>query len=182
MKSRITADTRPFPGNSLQRFPSLPPEIQNHCRLIVATIENGFAYSSRSRNGAASDSILLRRKVEQFRLQQSRGAQAGTGRHEGGIILSKKPPEWHLPRRYIKPPHRAATTNCVRFQFSSSQSRIARLLLCRGRREERPACCFMVLAGENSPPAALSLPQGRTARLQNDRCGCRRGQVATKAA
>ena len=23
-------------------------------------------------------------------------AQAGTGCHEGGIILSKKPPEWHL--------------------------------------------------------------------------------------
>ena len=25
------------------------------------------------------------------------GVQAGTGCHEGGIILSKKPPEWHLP-------------------------------------------------------------------------------------
>ena len=30
------------------------------------------------------------------RLQHSRGLQAGTGCHEGGIILSKKPPEWHL--------------------------------------------------------------------------------------
>ena len=30
------------------------------------------------------------------RLQHSRGVQAGTGCHEGGIILSKKPPEWHL--------------------------------------------------------------------------------------
>ena len=37
------------------------------------------------------------------RLQRSRGVQAGTGCHEGGIILSKKPPEWHLPRRYIEP-------------------------------------------------------------------------------
>ena len=36
------------------------------------------------------------------RLQHSRGVQAGTGCHEGGIILSKKPPEWHLslPQRY----------------------------------------------------------------------------------
>ena len=30
------------------------------------------------------------------RLQRSRGVQAGTGCHEGGIILSKKPPEWYL--------------------------------------------------------------------------------------
>ena len=59
-------------------------------------------------------------KVEQFRLQHGRGAQAGTGCHEGGIILSKKPPEWHLPpplhraattSRYIEPPHRAATSS-----------------------------------------------------------------------
>ena len=41
----------------------------------------------------------------------------------------------------------------VRFYFSSPQSRIARLLLCRGRRGERPACCFIVVAGKNSPPA-----------------------------
>ena len=31
------------------------------------------------------------------RLQYSRGAQAGKGCDEGGIILSKKPPEWRLP-------------------------------------------------------------------------------------
>ena len=31
------------------------------------------------------------------RLQHGRGTQAGTGCHEGGIILSKKPPEWYLP-------------------------------------------------------------------------------------
>ena len=48
-------------------------------------------------------------KVEQFRLQQGSGAQAGTGRHEGGIILSKKPPEWHLPRRYIERLQRTAS-------------------------------------------------------------------------
>ena len=31
------------------------------------------------------------------RLQHGRGTRAGEGGHEGGIILSKKPPEWHLP-------------------------------------------------------------------------------------
>ena len=46
-------------------------------------------------------------KVEQFRLQHGRGAQVGTGRHEGGIILSKKPPEWRLP----PPLHRAAASS-----------------------------------------------------------------------
>ena len=30
------------------------------------------------------------------RLQHRYEAQAGTGCHEGGIILSKKPLEWHL--------------------------------------------------------------------------------------
>ena len=48
----------------------------------------------------------------------------------------------------------------VRFYFSSPQSRIARLLLCRGRRGERPACCFIVVAGKNSPPAALLWSHG----------------------
>ena len=53
---------------------------------------------------SASDSILRCSKGEWFRLpqssrlrriarlQQSRGVQAGTGCHDGGIILSKKPP------------------------------------------------------------------------------------------
>ncbi|MGM9744677.1 MAG: hypothetical protein ACI3Y3_05675, partial [Candidatus Cryptobacteroides sp.] len=52
--------------------------------------------------------LANRCRVEWFRLQLSllqRGmarlqhrceAQARTGCHEGGIILSKKPPEWHL--------------------------------------------------------------------------------------
>ena len=47
------------------------PEIENRCSAIVPASRTA-------------------------RLQRSRGAQAGTGCHEGGIILSKKPPEWHL--------------------------------------------------------------------------------------
>ena len=61
---------------------------------------------------SASDSILRFREGEWFRLQQSsrlrriaclpqsRWVQAGTGCHEGGIILSKKPPEWRLSPPY----------------------------------------------------------------------------------
>ena len=54
---------------------------------------------------AAAPSLLQRRTARLLeplryrrtaRLQRSRGAQAGTGCHEGGIILSKKPPEWCL--------------------------------------------------------------------------------------
>ena len=36
------------------------------------------------------------RQERMARLQHGRGMQAGTECHEGGIILSKKPPEWHL--------------------------------------------------------------------------------------
>ena len=45
---------------------------------------------------SASDSNLRSGKEEWFRLQRAWRTQAGTGCHEGGIILSKKPPEWHL--------------------------------------------------------------------------------------
>ena len=43
------------------------------------------------------------------------------------------------------------------------------------------ACCFIVVAGKNSPPAAV-VAALMNSRLQNDCCGCRRGQDATKAA
>ena len=57
---------------------------------------------------SASDSILRCLKGEWFRLQYSRWAQAGTGRQEGGIILSKKPPEW-----YLSPPHPVVTLSAI---------------------------------------------------------------------
>ena len=81
------------------------PEIKNRCSAIVPASRTA-------------------------RLQRSRGAQAGTGCHEGGIILSKKPPEWHL-----------ATPQ----QRSASDSNF----LCR--KEERPAygsCCRQAAATE----------------------------------
>ena len=63
---------------------------------FVATKENGFACSGRSGNEICVRfySSLPQRRIP--RLQRSRGVQAGTGCHEGGIILSKKPPEWRL--------------------------------------------------------------------------------------
>ena len=48
----------------------------------------------------AASSLLQRRTA---RLQRSRRVQAGTGCHEGGIILSKKPPEWRLSLPYQRP-------------------------------------------------------------------------------
>ena len=51
----------------------------------------------------AAPSLLHRRTA---RLQRSRVVQAGTGCHEGGIILSKKPPEWRL-----SPPHQQSASD-----------------------------------------------------------------------
>ena len=91
---------------------------------------------------SASDSILRFREGEWFRLQQSSrqrriarlpqsfGVQAGTGCHEGGIILSKKPPEWRL-----SPPYQCSASEsnllCGKVEWfrlpqSSRQRRIAR--------------------------------------------------------
>ena len=53
----------------------------------------------------AAPSLQHRRTA---RLQRSRGVQAGTGCHEGGIILSKKPPEW-----YLSPPHPVVTLSAI---------------------------------------------------------------------
>ena len=103
---------------------------------------------------SASDSILRFREGEWFRLpqssrqrriarlpqssrlrriallQQSRWVQEGTGCHEGGIILSKKPPEWRLSPPYQRS---ASESNLLcgkvewfRLQQSSRQRRIAR--------------------------------------------------------
>ena len=76
--------------------------LANRCKLFpVYTLFRASILDFRLRLGN-------RCRVEWFRLQLSllqRGiarlqhrceAQAGTGCHEGGIILSKKPPEWHL--------------------------------------------------------------------------------------
>ena len=70
--------------------------------FFVATKENSIACYARSGDdlprpiliSVAATMLLL--QCDLFRLQLSRGVQAGTGCHKGGIFLSKKPPEWHL--------------------------------------------------------------------------------------
>ena len=103
------------------------PEIKNRCTEVPEMI--GCAASIRKSGleieNRCSAIVPASRTA---RLQRSRGAQAGTGCHEGGIILSKKPPEWHL----VTPQQRYR----VRFKFSLPQSRTARL-----RQLLPPGCC-----------------------------------------
>ena len=71
------------------------PEIKNRCTEVPEMI--GCAASIR-KFGLEIENLCsaIVPASRTARLQRSRGAQAGTGCHEGGIILSKKPPEWHL--------------------------------------------------------------------------------------
>ena len=64
------------------------------------------------------------------RLQHSRGLQAGTGCHEGGIILSKKPPEWCLSL----PQQRSASDSNLR---CGKEERSASDSILRRRKEDR---------------------------------------------
>ena len=64
----------------------------------------------RNRRAATTSRIRFQSSLRQkrmVRLQHGRGTQAGTGCHEGGIILSKKPPECTCPCRN----RRAATSS-----------------------------------------------------------------------
>ena len=93
-----------FPGLSLVRASILDfrPRLANRCKFFPS-FGPGAAVILDFRPRLGN-----RCRVEWFRLQLSllqRGiarlqhrceAQAGTGCHGGGIILSKKPPEWHL--------------------------------------------------------------------------------------
>ena len=103
------------------------PEIKNRCTEVPEMI--GCAASIR-KFGLEIENLCsaIVPASRTARLQRSRGAQAGTGCHEGGIILSKKPPEWHL----VTPQQRYR----VRFKFSLPQSRTARL-----RQLLPPGCC-----------------------------------------
>ena len=47
----------------------------------------------------------------------------------------------------------ASKKNCPPAALSLSQGRTARLLFCRCRRDEWPACSFVVVSGKSSPPA-----------------------------
>ena len=117
--------------------------------FFVAAKENSTACYVRRRKdlprpiliSVAATMLLL--QCDLFRLQHSRGAQAGTGCHEGGIILSKKPPEWHLSlpqQRYASDSNLCRDRGeWFRLQWSLLQGRFARLQQagCRQVRQRR---------------------------------------------
>ena len=122
------------------------PEIENRCTdcpcfdLLAASIRK-FGLEIENRCSAIVPASRT------ARLQQSRGAQAGTGCHEGGIILSKKPPEWCLSlpshvacdRFYSSLPQR--TTARVRFYSSLPQRRSGEM----GMKKEADICVNLLL-------------------------------------
>ena len=119
-------DFKPRLGNRCKVFPvytifrasilDFKPRLANRCKVSpVYTLLRALILDFKPRLGnrcsgewfrllqpslppqrSASDSNLRSGKEEWFRLQRAWRTQAGTGCHEGGIILSKKPPEWHL--------------------------------------------------------------------------------------
>ena len=92
---RIDARFSPETAQRLHRFLISGPDLGIDARKPsrIAQRLHRFLISRPDLRIAAAPSLLQRRTA---RLQRSRGVQAGTGCHEGGIILSKKPPEWRL--------------------------------------------------------------------------------------
>ena len=102
----VIPDFRGQTWQSLQDFPQKHPQ---HCSdsgfhgvnlgidarkpSETALFVHRFLISGPNLGIDAAPSLQHRRTA---RLQHSRGVQARTGCHEGGIILSKKPPEWRL--------------------------------------------------------------------------------------
>ena len=125
LKSRIDARIALVLTSLLHRFASLGLKSRIDARFapVLTFWLHRFASLGLKSGIAAAPSLRQRRTA---RLQRSRGVQAGTGCHEGGIILSKKPPEWRLT-----PPD----------QRSASDS----ILLCGI--VEQPACSKVVGAG-----------------------------------
>ena len=113
------------------------PEIRNHCSAIVPA-RRIARLRRRCRNGAASDSNFLCRKVLQFRLLKP-------------VVAVLNGP----PAAFV-----AALMNGPPAALWLSQGRIARLLLYRCRRDERPACRMTVAgAGRDRLPRRRHNPK-----------------------
>ena len=135
----------------------------------------------------AAPSLLHRRTA---RLQRSRGAQAGTGCHEGGIILSKKPPEWRLSPPYqrsasesnllcgkvewFRLPQSSRLRRIVRMLKSSRQRRIARLQQSRGAQAGTGCHEGGIILSKKPPEWHLSLPRQRPAPPDSNFLCCNR--------
>ena len=96
---RIDASFSPIPPSCVHRFLISSPDLGIDARISPKTTfcVHRFLISGPNLGIDAAPSLLHRRIA---RLQRSRGVQAGTGCHEGGIILRKKPPEWRLSPPY----------------------------------------------------------------------------------
>ena len=133
-------DFKPRLGNRCKLFPVYPlfrasildfrAKLENRCKVspFTPSCVHRFLISGSNLGIDAAPSLLHRRMAC---LQRSRGVQAGTGCHEGGIILCKKPPEWRLSPPYQRS---ASESNLLcgkvewfRLPQSSRQRRIARL-------------------------------------------------------
>ena len=92
---RIDARFSPETAQRLHRFLISGPDLRIDVRFSPFTPSSvhRFLISGPDLGITAAPSLL---QLKTARLQHSRGVQAGTGCHEGGIILSKQPPEWRL--------------------------------------------------------------------------------------
>ena len=105
----IDAGFSPETPSSVHRFLISRPDLRIDAGFSTETPSSvhRFLISRPDLRIAAAPSLLQLKKA---RLQRSRGVPAGTGCHEGGIILSKKPPEWRLsPPESTVPPHNTET-------------------------------------------------------------------------
>ena len=101
----IDASFSPFKPSCVHRFLISGPDLGIDARISPKTTfcVHRFLISGPNLGIDAAPSLLHRRIA---RLQHGRGTQAGAGCHEGGIILSKKPPEWRL-----SPPHQQSASD-----------------------------------------------------------------------
>ena len=89
----IAARLSPFTTSCVHRFLNSSPDLGIDAKKPSRTAQrlHRFLISGPNLGIDAAPSLQHRRTA---RLQRSRGVQAGTGCHKGGIILCKKPPEW----------------------------------------------------------------------------------------
>ena len=130
-RARLGNRCKLFPVYTLFRASILDfkPKFGNRCSVIAAAVRNGPLAASVAATSSASGSNFRSGKEEWPACGLSWRTQAGTGRHEGGIILSKKPPEWclSLPSQVVR----------VRFYSSLRHRRTARVRFYSSSRQRR---------------------------------------------
>ena len=161
----VILDFRARLGNQCKVFPvytifralilDFRPRLGNRCKGEWFRLLQPSLPPQRS----ASDSNLRSGKEEWFRLQRAWRTQAGTGCHEGGIILSTKPPERHLSL----PPQRSASDSNLR------SGKEERFRLQRAWRTQAGTGCHEggIILSKKPPEWRMSPPQQRSASESN---------------